>query len=88
MNNEDLLDFQRREEDENLNNRRKRNMINEITVIQNLMKKLVDTIQPSWSGISHNIPIKIDGEGDINYEVVSYYMASKINVPYVEKDSA
>ena len=81
MNNEDLLDFQRREEDENLNNRRKRNMINEITVIQKLMKKLVDTIQPSWSGISHNIPIKIDGEGGINYEVVSYYMASKINVP-------
>ena len=46
MNHEDLPDFQRREEDENMTNRRKRNQINERTGIQNLMRKLVDAIQP------------------------------------------
>ena len=67
MNHEDLLDFQRREEDENMTNRRKRNQINEITGIKNIMRQIVDSMQPSQSGISHNSPIKIDGEGDITY---------------------
>ena len=40
------------------------------------------------SGISHNSPIKINGEGHITYNVVQYYTASKINVSNVEKDSA
>ena len=34
------------------------------------MKYIVDAIQPSQSGVSHNSPVKIDGEGDITYEVV------------------
>ena len=42
----------------------------------------------SRSGISHNSPIKIGGEGVITYKVVQYYMALKMNVPYVEKYSA
>ena len=70
MNNEELLDFQRHEDDENVTKRRKRNPINERTGIQKLMRQLVDAIQISRSGISHNKPIKIDGEGDITYEVV------------------
>ena len=70
MDHEDFLDFQGHEEDENVTNRRKRNKINEITGIQNLMRYLVDAIQPSRSGISHNIPIKIGREGAITYEVV------------------
>ena len=61
MNNKDLLDFQRREEDENVNNIIKINPINGRTGIQNLKRQLVDTIKPSRSGISHNSPIKIDG---------------------------
>ena len=47
MNHEDLLDFQRREEDENVTNRRKINQIYEITGIQNMMRQIVDAIQPS-----------------------------------------
>ena len=70
MNHEDLLDFQRHEEDENVTNRRNRNQINERTGIKNLIRQLVDAIQPSRSGISHNSPIKIYGEGAITYEVV------------------
>ena len=67
MNHEDLLEFKRREEDENLTNRRKINQINEITGIKNIMRQIVDSMQPSQSGISHNSPIKINGEGDITY---------------------
>ena len=70
MNHEDILDFQRREEDENVTNRRKIIPINERTGIQNLMRQLVDSIQPSRSGIIHNSPIKIYGEGAITHEVV------------------
>ena len=51
------------------------------------MRKRVGAIQTSQSGIIHNSPIKIDGEGDINYKLVRYYMASKMNVSYVENDS-
>ena len=70
MNHEDLLDFQRREEDEILTNRRKINPKNERTGIKKLMKHLFYAIQPSRSGISHNSLIKINGEGAITYEVV------------------
>ena len=66
MNHEDFLEFQQREEDENVTNRRNINPINERTGIQNLMMQLVDEIQPSRSDISHNSPIKINGEGSIN----------------------
>ena len=52
-----------------MTNRRKINPINEKTGIQNVMKQPVDEIQPLGIGISHNSPIKIDGEGDIAYEV-------------------
>ena len=51
------------------------------------MRQLVDAIQTSQSGIIHNSQIKIYGEGDITYKVVWYYMALKINVSYMEKDS-
>ena len=88
VNHEDLLDFQPREADENVTNRRKRNPINKRTGIRKLMRQLVDVKQPSRSGISHNSPIIIDGEGAITYQVVRDYMALKINVSYVEKDSA
>ena len=44
MNHEDLIGFQRREEDENLTNRRKINPINERRGIQKLMRQLVDAI--------------------------------------------
>ena len=87
MNHEDLLEFQQHEEDENSTNRRKINLINEITGIQNLMRQLVDAIQPLRSGISHNSLIKTYVVGAITYEVVQDYMASKTNVAYVEKDS-
>ena len=46
MSHEDLLDFQRREEDENVTNRRKRNPINERIGIRKLTRQLVDVIQP------------------------------------------
>ena len=46
-----------------MTNRRKRNQINDGTVIKNLMIKIVDEIQPSRSDISHNSPIKIYEEG-------------------------
>ena len=52
------------------------------------MRQLVDAIQPSQSGISHNSLIKMDGEGAITYELVRDYMAPKMNVAYVEKDSS
>ena len=87
MSHEELLDFQRREEGENVTNRRKRNPINKITCIQKLMRQIVHKIQPSQSGISHNSPIKINGEWAITYKVVRDYMASKMNVVYVENDS-
>ena len=83
-----LLDFQQREEDGNLTNRRKRNPINKRTGVRKLRRQIVDAIHPSRSGISHISLIKIYGEGGITYRVVRYYMASKINVSYVEKDSA
>ena len=88
MNHEDLLDFQRSGEDKNLTNRIKINKINERAGIQNLMRQIVDAIQPSRSGISHNSLIKIYGEEVVTYTVVLYYMASKMNVDYVENDSA
>ena len=44
MNHEDLLDFQRSEEDENVTNRRKINPINERKGIRKLMRQLVDAI--------------------------------------------
>ena len=53
-----------------MTNRRKINPINERTVIQTLMSYLVDAIHPLRSGISPNSLIKIDGKGDIAYEVV------------------
>ena len=87
MNHEDLLGFQRSEEGENVTNKRKRNPINDITSIENLVRQLVVEIQPLRSGISHNSPIKIDEEGVITYEEVWDYMALKMNVSYVEKDS-
>ena len=71
-----------------MTNRRKINLINEITGIQNLTRQLVDEIHTQRSGISHNSPIKIDGEGAMTYKVVRDHMASKMNVAYVEKDSA
>ena len=86
MNHEDHLDFQQREEGESLTNRRKKNTINERTGILNLMRQIVDAIQPSRSGINNNSPIKMNEEVDITYEVVRYNMASKINVVWVEKD--
>ena len=52
------------------------------------MGKLVDAIQNPRSGISHNSPIKIDGEGAITYKIVRDYIASKMNVAYMEKGSA
>ena len=87
MNHEDLLEFPLHKEDENVTNRRKRNPINERTGIKNMMMQLVDEIHHLWSGIIHNSPTKIYGEGAINYEVVRDYMESKINVAYVEKNS-
>ena len=77
MNHEDLLDFQRSGEDKNLTNRIKINKINERAGIQNLMRQIVDAIQPLQSGITHNSPIRIDREGCIVYEVVQDYIASK-----------
>ena len=44
MNHKDLLDFQRHEGDKNVTNRRKRNPINERTVIQKMTRQLVDAI--------------------------------------------
>ena len=88
MNNEDLLDFYRHKEDENFTNKRKGKTINDRTGIRNLMRQIVDTIHTLRSGISHKIPIKINREGDITYEVVQYYMALKMNVGYVENNSA
>ena len=44
MNHEDLLEFQRREEDKNATNRRKRNTINERKGIRKLMSQMVDKI--------------------------------------------
>ena len=88
MNHEDLLDFQLREEDENVTNRRKINLINDITGIQKLMRQIVDSIQPSRSRISHNSPIKIYIEGGITYELVRYYISSRMNIAYVKKYSA
>ena len=61
MNHEDLIDFKQREEDENVTNRRKINPINDKTGIQKLTSQIVDSIQPSRIGISHNSPIIIDG---------------------------
>ena len=52
------------------------------------MRQLFDAIYPSRSGISHNSKIKIYGERVITHEVVRDYMASKMNVAYVERDSA
>ena len=49
---------------------KKINPINERTGIQNILTPLVDAIQPPRSTIGHNVPIKIDWEGDITYEVV------------------
>ena len=69
MNNEYLLDFQQREEDENVTYRRKINPVNEKIIIKNMMRQIVDEIQPLQNGISNNSPIKIDGEGAIAYEV-------------------
>ena len=40
------------------------------------------------SGIRNNSLIEIYGEGDIPYEVVLDYMASKINVAYLENVSS
>ena len=45
MNHEDFLGFQRLEEDENVTNRRTISLINERTVIRNIMRQLVDAIQ-------------------------------------------
>ena len=70
MNHEDLICFQRREDDENSTNRRKINLINDRRGIRNLMRQIFDTIQNSQNGISHNSPIKIYGEGAITDEVV------------------
>ena len=70
MNPEDLIDFQRREEVENLIKGINRNQINERKGIQNMMGQIVDAINPSQSGISHNSLVKIDGEGTVTYEVV------------------
>ena len=52
------------------------------------MRHLVDEIQYFRSRISHNSPIKIYGEGAITNKVVRDYMASKMNVAYVENDGA
>ena len=82
-----LLDFQQREEDGNLTNRRKRNLINKRTGVRKLTRQIVDAIQPSRSGINNNSPIKMNGDVNITYEVVRYNMASKINVVWMEKDS-
>ena len=67
----------------NLTNRRKINLINEITSIKNIIRHLVDAIQPSQSGISHNSPTKIDVEGAISYEVFQDYLSLKMNVSYM-----
>ena len=45
MNHEYLLEFQHREEDENVTNRININQINEIPGIQNMMRQTVDAIQ-------------------------------------------
>ena len=66
-----------------MTNRRKINLINERTGIQNLIRQLVDEIQPSQSGISHNSPTKIDVEGAISYEVFQDYLSLKMNVSYM-----
>ena len=86
MDHEDFLDFKPCKEDGNATNRRKRNMINDRTGIRKLMRQLVDAIQTLQSGISHNFPIKIDGEGGITYKLVQDYMAWKMNVAYVYKN--
>ena len=67
MNHEDLLGLQLHEKDENMTNKRKINIINDITGIQNMMRKLVDDINTFRSGISQNILIKIYGKEDITY---------------------
>ena len=70
MNHEDLLNFKQHKEYENMTNIRKINMINERTGIQKMMSQIFDSIQPSQNGISHKLPIRIDGEGAIIYEAV------------------
>ena len=59
MNHEDLLGFQQHKEDEHVTNIRKINQINQRTGIQRPMINLFYAIQPSRSGMSHKIPIKI-----------------------------
>ena len=53
-----------------MTNRKNKTLINERTGIRNLTRKLVDGIQPSQSGISHDSLIKIDKEQAITYKVV------------------
>ena len=69
-----------------MTNRGNINHINERTGSRNMIRQLVNVIQTSRSGISHNSSVKIYGEGAITYKVVQNYMAPKLNVAYMEND--
>ena len=52
------------------------------------IKRAILGIEPSRDGSPHNSPIKLEGEGALNYETVRDYMVSHFNVVEVDKDTA
>lgn len=48
----------------------------------------VDAIKPQRSGSDHNCFLKIDGDGDLPYDIVLKYMGTKFNYVEVDRSSA
>ena len=56
--------------------------------LRRYIKTSLDNIQPSREGAHHNCPVKIEGEGALNYKIISNYMMTKAKVVTVDQDSA
>ena len=52
------------------------------------IKEAVEGIKPAHDGSPHNSPIKLEGEGALDYKTVRDYMVSHFNVVEVDNDTA
>jgi len=61
---------------------------NKRTQLRKYIRDSIKNIKPARGGASHDCPIKIDGDGAINYEIIRDYIETKASLVVVDRDNA
>ena len=88
LHNADIRNFETASRRTRRNRNTTPNQANPRTQLRQYIKSSIENIQPARDGTHHNCPVKIDGPGAIDYGVVSSYMATKVNIVIVDRESA